>query len=104
MLGSYGPKKESQFAMTPLQQAPSGMLARGHYTVKSKFVDDDNETHLEWEWYAELLLLFDNCDEDDDDVALFSLLFYFIHLFICGTFFCVFFCFCRSFDLKKDWS
>jgi Rho GDP-dissociation inhibitor len=26
------------------------MLARGTYVVKSKFVDDDNETHLAWEW------------------------------------------------------
>eukprot|EP00048_Salpingoeca_helianthica_P014330 m.221156 g.221156 ORF g.221156 m.221156 type:complete len:190 (-) comp15731_c0_seq1:107-676(-) len=50
MLGSYGPKAESQSAMTPLEEAPSGMLARGTYIVKSKFVDDDNETHLAWEW------------------------------------------------------
>lgn len=50
MLGSYGPKAESQSALTPLEEAPSGMLARGHYTVKSKFVDDDNNVHLEWEW------------------------------------------------------
>ncbi len=50
MLGSYGPKAESQSAMTPLEEAPSGMLARGTYTVKSKFIDDDNESHLAWEW------------------------------------------------------
>ena len=25
----------------PLAHAPSGMLARGHYKVKSKFIDDD---------------------------------------------------------------
>lgn len=76
MLGSYGPKPDSQEANmpteqvgrgsgsalalapslfltlfhTPAVQMPSGMIARGHYVVKSKFVDDDNETHLEWEW------------------------------------------------------
>lgn len=35
------------------KQAPGGMLARGHYTVKSKFIDDDNETHLAWEWFVQ---------------------------------------------------
>eukprot|EP00043_Microstomoeca_roanoka_P012387 m.119788 g.119788 ORF g.119788 m.119788 type:complete len:190 (-) comp15480_c0_seq1:190-759(-) len=54
MLGSYGPKGEVQTAMTPWQEMPSGMLARGHYKVKSKFIDDDNETHLEWEWSFDL--------------------------------------------------
>ena len=50
MLGSFGPKAESQTALTPWEEAPSGMLARGHYTVKSKFVDDDSTSHLDWEW------------------------------------------------------
>lgn len=54
MLGSYGPKAESQTAMTPWDEMPSGMLARGHYTVKSKFTDDDKETHLAWEWSFDL--------------------------------------------------
>ena len=52
MLGSFGPKAESQTAMTPWEEAPSGMLARGHYTVKSKFVDDDSTSHLDWEWFV----------------------------------------------------
>jgi len=26
------------------------MLARGHYNAVSKFVDDDNVTHLKFEW------------------------------------------------------
>lgn len=30
--------------------APSGMLGRGHYKAVSKFVDDDNQTHLQFEW------------------------------------------------------
>jgi hypothetical protein len=51
MLGSYGPNGTAHVAQTPLEEAPSGMLARGHYTVKSKFVDDYNESFLEWEWY-----------------------------------------------------
>ncbi|KAF9117066.1 hypothetical protein BGX27_005616 [Mortierella sp. AM989] len=36
-----------QFAM---EEAPSGMLARGHYDAKSKFVDDDGTVHKEWSW------------------------------------------------------
>lgn len=32
------------------ETAPSGMLGRGHYKAVSKFVDDDNQTHLQFEW------------------------------------------------------
>ena len=32
------------------EEAPSGMLARGHYEAVSKFVDDDDHTHLKFEW------------------------------------------------------
>ena len=32
------------------EEAPSGMLARGHYTAISSFVDDDKKTHLQFEW------------------------------------------------------
>ncbi|KAG0332702.1 hypothetical protein BG004_001132 [Podila humilis] len=32
------------------EEAPSGMLARGHYEAKSKFVDDDGTVHKEWSW------------------------------------------------------
>lgn len=32
------------------EEAPSGMLARGHYNAISMFVDDDENTHLKFEW------------------------------------------------------
>lgn len=32
------------------EDAPSGMLARGHYNAVSTFVDDDKHKHLEFEW------------------------------------------------------
>ena len=32
------------------EDAPSGMMARGHYTAISTFVDDDKKKHLEFEW------------------------------------------------------
>lgn len=50
MVGSYGPKSEIQTYKTPVDTAPSGMISRGHYTVKSKFTDDDKNIYLEWEW------------------------------------------------------
>ena len=36
------------------ETAPSGMLARGTYKVKSKFIDDDKEEHASWEWNIEI--------------------------------------------------
>jgi len=53
MLGSYAPNTsdkptyEKKFAP---EEAPSGMLARGHYEAVSKFIDDDDHTHLKFEW------------------------------------------------------
>ena len=32
------------------ETAPSGMIGRGHYEAVSKFVDDDNQTHLQFKW------------------------------------------------------
>lgn len=50
MVGSYGPKTEEHVYTTPAEDAPSGMIARGHYNIKSKFTDDDKNIYLEWEW------------------------------------------------------
>ncbi|KAI9202498.1 immunoglobulin E-set [Polychytrium aggregatum] len=50
MLGSYGPNTAPYEKKFMVEEAPSGMLARGHYNVKSGFVDDDGHTHLEWNW------------------------------------------------------
>ncbi|KAG0049065.1 hypothetical protein BGZ83_006072 [Gryganskiella cystojenkinii] len=32
------------------EEAPSGMMARGHYEARSKFVDDDGTVHKAWNW------------------------------------------------------
>ncbi|CAK7206701.1 rho GDP dissociation inhibitor [Sporothrix eucalyptigena] len=53
MLGSYAPSTDKQPLYTKRFQedeAPSGMLARGHYVASSSFVDDDKKTHLAFEW------------------------------------------------------
>lgn len=54
MVGSYGPKAESHTYLCPVDEAPKGMMARGHYKVKSKFVDDDKNIHLQWEWSMDI--------------------------------------------------
>lgn len=54
MVGSYGPKLELQSYTTSLEQSPSGMIARGSYTMKSIFTDDDKKEHLKWEWQLDL--------------------------------------------------
>lgn len=75
MLGSYAPstthkptyEKECEYPLVALEsylqcriltctlsvneeEAPSGMIARGHYNAVSKFLDDDDNTHLLFEW------------------------------------------------------
>lgn len=50
MVGSYGPRPEEYEFLTPLEEAPKGLLARGTYNIKSKFTDDDKHDHLSWEW------------------------------------------------------
>ncbi|ERF68264.1 hypothetical protein EPUS_02720 [Endocarpon pusillum Z07020] len=53
MIGSYPPNTtdkptyEKKFAP---EEAPSGIMARGHYDAVSKFIDDDDVTHLKFEW------------------------------------------------------
>ncbi|MGH0151491.1 UNVERIFIED_CONTAM: hypothetical protein FKN15_034978 [Acipenser sinensis] len=50
MVGSYGPRVEEHEFMTPVEEAPKGMLVRGGYHIKSYFTDDDKTDHLSWEW------------------------------------------------------
>ncbi|OAA69522.1 rho-gdp dissociation inhibitor [Cordyceps fumosorosea ARSEF 2679] len=53
MIGSYAPNSDNQPAYTKKfqeEEAPSGMLARGHYNAISSFVDDDKKSHLQFEW------------------------------------------------------
>lgn len=54
MVGSYPPKKELQSYVTPPEEAPSGVMTRGTYSVASLFTDDDKNEHLKWEWSFEI--------------------------------------------------
>ncbi|XP_005097358.1 rho GDP-dissociation inhibitor 1 [Aplysia californica] len=51
MMGSYGPKTELQSFTTQTEDAPSGLLMRGDYKIKSRFVDDDQNEYVTWEWH-----------------------------------------------------
>ena len=50
MLGSYAPDPAKTniviFPRREWENAPAGMMARGTYTCKTEFVDDDKNTHL----------------------------------------------------------
>lgn len=53
MIGSYSPNTTDRPVYTKKfapEEAPKGMMARGHYEAVSKFVDDDNTEHLKFEW------------------------------------------------------
>jgi len=54
MVGSYAPKEEAHSYLTPPEDAPSGMIGRGNYTVSSLFTDDDKNEHLKWEWSIDI--------------------------------------------------
>ncbi|OQV13256.1 putative Rho GDP-dissociation inhibitor 1 [Hypsibius exemplaris] len=54
MVGSYPPALEMHSFMTPMEEAPSGMMARGTYQIKSLFTDDDQHEHLKWEWVLDI--------------------------------------------------
>ncbi|XP_070837860.1 rho GDP-dissociation inhibitor 3 isoform X2 [Chaetodon trifascialis] len=50
MVGSYGPKAEAHTFLSPVNDAPIGILARGRYEIHSRFSDDDRNVILDWEW------------------------------------------------------
>ena len=54
MVGSYGPRAEEHEFLTPVEEAPKGLLARGGYHIKSHFTDDDKKDHLSWEWNLQI--------------------------------------------------
>ncbi|KAI3804738.1 hypothetical protein L1987_26523 [Smallanthus sonchifolius] len=47
MLGTFSPQAEPYTHVMPEEVTPSGFLARGNYSAKTKFVDDDNKRYLE---------------------------------------------------------
>ncbi|KAH9793567.1 Rho GDP-dissociation inhibitor 1 [Citrus sinensis] len=47
MLGTFSPQPEPYIHEMPEETTPSGMFARGSYSARTKFLDDDNKCYLE---------------------------------------------------------
>ncbi|XP_027333069.1 rho GDP-dissociation inhibitor 1-like [Abrus precatorius] len=47
MIGTFSPQAEPYTHEMPEETTPSGLFARGTYSARSKFVDDDNKLYLE---------------------------------------------------------
>jgi len=54
MVGSYGPMSPQQSWLSPVDEAPKGMIYRGNYKIHSQFIDDDKVVHLEWDWEMDI--------------------------------------------------
>jgi Rho GDP-dissociation inhibitor len=55
MLGSRPPKAEVQGYISEKEVAPSGMIGRGKYHMKTHITDDDKNTYAKWEWTLEIV-------------------------------------------------
>ncbi|XP_019464522.1 PREDICTED: rho GDP-dissociation inhibitor 1-like isoform X2 [Lupinus angustifolius] len=47
MIGTFSPQAEPYTHEMPEETTPSGMFARGAYSARTKFLDDDNKLYLE---------------------------------------------------------
>ncbi|KAE9609531.1 hypothetical protein Lal_00006839 [Lupinus albus] len=47
MIGTFSPQPEPYTHQMPEETTPSGMFARGAYSARTKFLDDDNKLYLE---------------------------------------------------------
>ncbi|KAI3782948.1 hypothetical protein L2E82_13009 [Cichorium intybus] len=54
MLGTFAPQKDAYVETLEEETAPSGILARGIYTAKLRFEDDDKRCHLELDYSFEI--------------------------------------------------
>ncbi|KAG2628430.1 rho GDP-dissociation inhibitor 1-like [Panicum virgatum] len=54
MLGTFSPQLEPYVYEGEEETTPAGMFARGSYSAKLKFVDDDGKCYLEMSYYFEI--------------------------------------------------
>ncbi|ONH93199.1 hypothetical protein PRUPE_8G218800 [Prunus persica] len=54
MLGTFAPNKEPYVHTLEEETTPSGLLARGIYSAKLKFEDDDRRSHMELQYAFEI--------------------------------------------------
>ena len=69
MIGSFGPSADNYTVEVPRKEwneAPSGLLARGRYKAHVKFVDDDNQTYLEYDYTFSIKKDWSNDTQDEE--------------------------------------
>ncbi|KAG2409606.1 Rho GDP-dissociation inhibitor [Vigna angularis] len=54
MLGTYSPRQEPYTYELEEETTPSGLFARGTYSARTKFVDDDRKCYLDTNYYFEI--------------------------------------------------
>ncbi|KAL0321087.1 UNVERIFIED_CONTAM: Rho GDP-dissociation inhibitor 1 [Sesamum radiatum] len=54
MIGTFSPQPEAYTHEMPEETTPSGMFARGSYSAKTQFLDDDNKCYLELNYTFEI--------------------------------------------------
>ncbi|KAI4334861.1 hypothetical protein L6164_013569 [Bauhinia variegata] len=54
MLGTFSPQQEPYTCELKEETTPSGLFARGSYTAKTKFVDDDGKCYLDVSYHFEI--------------------------------------------------
>ncbi|THU54214.1 hypothetical protein C4D60_Mb10t22690 [Musa balbisiana] len=54
MLGTFSPQKEPYTYELEEEATPAGYFARGSYSAKTKFVDDDGKCYLDMTYYFEI--------------------------------------------------
>ncbi|KAL0353282.1 UNVERIFIED_CONTAM: Rho GDP-dissociation inhibitor 1 [Sesamum angustifolium] len=54
MIGTFSPQPEPYKHEMPEEATPSGMFARGTYSAKTQFLDDDNRCYLELNYTFEI--------------------------------------------------
>ncbi|CAN4126960.1 unnamed protein product [Withania somnifera] len=54
MIGAFSPQLEPYTHEMPEETTPSGMFARGSYSARTKFLDDDNKCYLEINYTFEI--------------------------------------------------
>ncbi|RWV91015.1 hypothetical protein GW17_00046726, partial [Ensete ventricosum] len=54
MLGTFSPQKEPYTYELEEEATPGGYFARGSYSARTKFVDDDGKCYLDMSYYFEI--------------------------------------------------
>ncbi|KAG8365363.1 hypothetical protein BUALT_Bualt18G0096900 [Buddleja alternifolia] len=54
MIGTFSPQAEAYTHVMPEETTPSGMFARGSYSARTQFLDDDNKCYLELNYTFEI--------------------------------------------------